>query len=153
MGPAMSALGPRREGWEARLAEVIESARSRPYRLGEHDCFRFACAAVEALVGLDLWAPWGGRYSTRLGALRLIAEYADGVELEAASVFTRAFSRLFRGRPVPTAQAERGDVVEYVDEIGAPHLGVVNGARAAVLVEGGLAFVARSACRHCWRIG
>ena len=55
----------RREGWERRLQDVVRAAQDKPYKLGENDCFRFACAAVEALTGWALgpapaqvcWAP------------------------------------------------------------------------------------------------
>jgi len=133
----------RREGWEARLAAVLEQARARPYRLGEHDCFRVACAAVEALTGRDLWTPFAGTYRTRKQALRRIAEY--GGEFDAAA------SKLF-GAPVSRAAfAQRGDIVKYV-AAGEPHLGVCNGAEVALLTDAGLAFLPLSECMCCWRI-
>lgn len=143
-------------GWESRLAKVLEDAARRPYQLGEHDCFRLACMAVEAMTGADLWAGWAGRYRTKREALRLLAEYAaEASELAVAAgpAFTRAFSRLFGGAPVCMGRARRGDVAEYVDGRGEQHLGVVNGADVAVLLEGGAGYVPRSSCVHAWRIG
>lgn len=127
-----------------RLATVIEDARKRPYKLGEHDCFRMACASVKALIGIDLWEQWGGRYKTRKGALKLIHTYAG-------AGFTEAFSKLFGSSPVNPLLARRGDILEYADT--EEHLGVCIGARAAVLGEHGLEFVPLSSCRHAWRIG
>lgn len=136
----------RTQGWESRLMAVVEAARVEPYVLGVHDCFRFACRAVEALTGADLWSEWAGRYRTRRQALRRIHEYAG-------AGFTEAGSKLFGGSPVPCAQARRGDVLEYRDDRGEQHLGVCVGADVAVLAEQGLAFVRLSRCRHAWRVG
>jgi hypothetical protein len=142
----------RQEGWEARLAGVIDWARSRPYVLGEHDCFRFACADVEALTGRDLWSTWGGTYRTRMEALRRLTEVApEGTPV--AQAFDAAFSRIFGSTPVPVRQARRGDIVKYVDA-GEPHLGVcVDGKSVAVLGEHGLKFALLRDCVHAWRIG
>lgn len=147
---ALPSLRIRRQGWESRLAEVIEAARSRPYQLGAHDCFRFACSAIEALTGLDLWAPWQGRYTTRREALRLLAGYGG--------TFTAAASRMFQAEPAPMGFARRGDIAEYVGPAGVdlaiePHLVVVVGAQAAGLGEHGLYRIRRSSCAHVWRIG
>jgi len=132
-------------GWESRLAALIETARSEPYELGRHDCFRLACASIEALTGIDHWPRWAGRYGTRRDALKLIAEFhREG--------FTAAASKLFGREPVAPLLARRGDIVELV-QAGEQHLGVAVGAEAAVLGEAGLAFIPLSECAHCWRIG
>lgn len=132
-------------GWEARLAETIEAARYEPYALGKHDCFRLACSVVQALTAADLWPQWAGRYATKREALRRIAEFNAGG-------FTAAAVQLFGADPVPMNHAHRGDLAEYSDEKG-QHLGIVLGASVALLVEEGLKFLPRSACRHAWRIG
>lgn len=131
------------EGWEARLAAVIEAARARPYVLGEHDCFRFACAAVEALTDRDLWSDWAGTYSTRRQALRQIVQYGGS--------FTGAMSKLFGVVPCSPRLARRGDILKFVsnDE---PHLGVCTGTEVAVLAEAGLIGIPATACECCWGI-
>ena len=156
----------RSNGWERRLAGVIESARDVPYVLGTHDCFRVACQAVEALTGIDLWEEWAGQYRTRGEAIALLRHYAarggyrpphpalspEGRgESTRQSAFTFAFSRLFGHDPEPMTRARRGDICEYFDR--EPHLGVCQGATVAVLGEFGLKHVPRSACSHCWLIG
>ena len=135
----------RREGWELRLVAVIEAARQKPYALGTHDCFSFACQAVHALTGIDHWPQWEGRYTTRREALKLLAEYGR--------TFTDSFTRLFGVEPASMPFAMRGDIAEYVDARGEAHLGVVIGVGVAVLGEAGLMFLPRVACRHAWRIG
>lgn len=135
----------RKPGWEHRISDLVEFARARPYELGVHDCFRFALAAVESLVGVDLWPQFQGRYRTRRESLALIAVYG--------SSFSAAFSAFFGREASPMVWARRGDICEYRDDAGERHLGVLIGARVAVLAETGLVFRARSACAHCWRIG
>jgi hypothetical protein len=135
----------RLEGWEHRLADVIEAARSRPYVLGQDDCFRLACSVVEALTGVDHWADWGGKYHTKREALALIASYGSN--------FTDAFTRLFDVEPIEMNFAHRGDIAELQDETGEKHLGVVIDVHVAVMREHGVDFVVRSSCRHAWRIG
>ena len=133
------------EGWEGRLARVIEAARHERYALGEHDCFRLACQAVHALTGVDHWAAWAGRYHTPREALRLLSENGGS--------FTGAFTQLFGVDPCMPHWSRRGDVLEYRDATGQQHLGVCVGARVAVLGEQGLMFMWLDDCAHCWRIG
>jgi len=163
---------PRVPGWEARLAAAVESARLRPYQLGEHDCLRFACAVEFALTGRDRWHCWAGQYRTARRAKYLIAKYGNDVAVDGAGVgdsaapvaqgndhaapgelFTRAASRWFGGGPQPMALARRGDVCEYRTPDGEQHLGVVIGAQVVVLMHAGLAFVPRTAATHAWRVG
>lgn len=156
----------RKEGWEVRLAETIEEARHRRYVLGENDCLRVALRAVEALTGVELWSRFAGKYSTRREALRLFLDRArwpefyggeipEEIEREAraktGTVFEAVFSILFETLPSNPKLAQRGDVFKYTDV--EEHLGVCVGAQVAVLKEDGLAFVPRSKCSVCWRIG
>jgi len=143
--PQLGAPLVRLEGWESRLPAVIEWARSRPYAMGEHDCVRVAFRSVEALTGEDLWERWGRQYTTKEEAFRIVREIGGG--------FTGCFSRIFGVDPLPMPAARRGDVAEFQDPNGEKHLGVVTGANVAVLGEHGIAFISRSACSHCWRIG
>jgi hypothetical protein len=135
----------RAQGWEARLAQALEAARARPYRLGESDCFWLACSAVQALTGVDRWPEFSGQYRTKGQARRLIARFG--------SSFDAAFSWFFGGEPLPVAQARRGDVLKFVDDAGEAHLGICVGPHAAVYGPKGLMFVPRSACACAWRVG
>lgn len=130
-------------GWEARLASTIEGAGKLPYVLGTHDCFRMACLAVEALTGIDLWAPWAGTYRTRREALVRIVTYGGD--------FDGAFSRLFQTEPEDFRLSRRGDILRFDQE--EPHLVVCNGKEAAGLAENGMIFIPLRRCRHVWRIG
>lgn len=138
-------LAERLPGWEDRLVEVIAAARETPYKLGRHDCFSLACGVVKALTGEDLYAPWAGRYSSKRGALRLIAEFAGD--------FTTAASKFFGSEPQPVPLGRRGDICEFVDGDGEQHLGIVLGVNIALLSPIGLDYLPRDAAKHCWRIG
>jgi len=145
MNAAISTPADRLEGWEDRLAAVVEAARTRPYQLGEHDCFRFACAVIEALTGVNRWGEFAGRYTTRRECLALLATHGHN--------FTEAGTWFFGGEPVGWRLARRGDVLEYRDAVGEAHLVVCLGERAAGLMEAGLVFVPIDDCEHAWRVG
>lgn len=135
----------RLEGWESRLVGVVEAARDRPYQLGEHDCFRLACAVVHALTGVDRWPLFAGLYSTKGEAVRHIAKFGSSFEAAASSFFG-----------VETANpriARRGDLCAYADPSGEKHLSVCMGERVAGLGDAGLVWLPLRACHACWRIG
>lgn len=134
----------RREGWETRLVDVIEQARHRPYQLGQHDCFRLACAVVEALTGVDKWPAFEGRYATRGEAVRHIARFGSSFE-DAASAF-------FGAEATHARSARRGDLCAYTDPTGEKHLAVCVGERVAALGESGITWLPLRYCHACWRI-
>ena len=141
----------RLDGWEKRFIAVVDGARSRPYELGRHDCFHFACQVIEALTGIDHWSAWQSTYRTRAQALRRITEYGGN--------FTDAFSKLFGVEPCSVELARPGDICEFIEAAGEgklhdePHLAVVTGKQVALLAERGLVYFSVKHCHHCWRIG
>lgn len=141
---------PRLPGWEARLPALIEAARCQPYALGENDCFRLACSVVEALVGINRWPDFAGRYQTRRECLALLAEHGAN--------FTEAGCWFFGSQPVSWKLARRGDLLEFREPPtspapGAAHLVVCVGARAVGLSERGIVHLPLADCVHAWRIG
>lgn len=58
----------RTANWEARLTDVFESYRSKPWAWGESDCAHFAGDCVQAITGEDVLGPFRGNYATRLEA-------------------------------------------------------------------------------------
>lgn len=133
----------RLQGWEKRLDTLIEDARSRQYRIGEHDCFRLACAAVKTLTGRDRWPEFRGRYATQREAMRLLAKH--GTTFEAAGDW------FFGSDRIQPSFARRGDIMVIEDEQH-KHLGVCVGAVTAFLAPGGLVFVPTLSCTTGWRI-
>lgn len=128
MGSHVSRL----EGWEERLAAVIEEYRSRPYELGRSDCLSLACAAYAALRGVDYWPRFAGTYSTQREAVARIREI--GRNLDDAVIRTAQLDR------IPISHASRGDLVLYRDGAGA-HLTVCIGASVAAFGPEGLVFL------------
>lgn len=136
----------RLDGWESRLAAAIDAAFGRPYVLGENDCWRLACACVDALTGVDYWSRFAG-YRTHRQALVTIARIAPS--LGEAVTATLGVS------PAPTRSALRGDLVLFRDDIGEDHLGVCVGRDAVLLsAEGAITTGIDDARLLCaWRIG
>ena len=132
-------------GWEHRLVNVIESARNRRYKIGEHDCFTFACEAVWALTGVDLYLPWKGKYKSMKEARRLINEYSG-------EGHTQSGNKLFGTVPVGMSLARRGDIATF-SSMGRCHLGVCTGSHVATPSKISLMFLRLDDCDFVWRIG
>lgn len=137
-------MSERLDGWESRLAAVLEAARHRPYVLGKHDCFRLACAAIEALTGEDRWPQFAG-YHTRRQAMRRLAAHGR--------TFQEAGDWFFGAPSVDVRQARRGDIVALKTPDGEKHAGVCNGAESAFLAPEGLLWVPTRSALCCWRVG
>lgn len=134
----------RLEGWETRLAAVIERARHEPYRLGTWDCFRCACEVVQALTGADRWPEFAG-YATRREAMHKLARHG--------STFEAAGDWFFGVAAVEPARARRGDICCVATVDGEKHLGVCLGGEVALLGPGGLMYTPLLSCRCAWRVG
>lgn len=118
--------------WRRRLDRFMADAARKPFRPGEHDCGLFAAGAVEAVTGRDLAAGWlRGRYRTldEAQALCRARGHADHVAVIAAEF-----------EEIAPARAGLGDLAVIENEEGEPALGVVQGARVAVLRVAGLGF-------------
>lgn len=136
----------RRHDWPERLLAVVESARLKPYVLGENDCLRMACACVEALTGVDFWPQFAG-YKTKRQALVTIAKIAPSLG--------DAVTATLGMPPAPTLSAQRGDLFLYRDERGEDHLGVCVGRHVVLMAaEGTLQMGIDHPGLLCsWRIG
>jgi hypothetical protein len=134
----------RPEGWEHRLAAVIEGARARPYQLGRHDCLLFACDAWEAVTGTPAPVQLRGAYASKREALALIARH--GKTLRAAVSAVTGLPELH-----PFA-ARRGDLLLWTDASG-EHLGICAGRHGAVLADDGLSFKPLTEFDAAWSVG
>lgn len=133
----------RREGWEARLAVLIEARRHAPFKWGQHDCGLFAADAIEAVCGVDVAATLRG-YHSAVGAARSLARHGLGDVGDVAVALG-----LPERQPI---DARRGDVVSFRTELGVT-LGVVLGERFAAPAEKRLAFYSVLHAARAWRIG
>lgn len=132
--------------WRPRLrAWLSEMARHPgPITPGQHDCCLFAAAALEAQTGVDLAAPWRGRYTTFRGGLRLIrkAGHADLAALLAGHL-----------SETPVLEAQPGDIVVLASAEG-PAMGVVQGAGVYCLgPDGRLSGVPTTAIMRLFQAG
>jgi hypothetical protein len=136
----------RRDDWPQRLAAVVAGAQARPYVLGEWDCWRFACACIEAMTDTDFWPRFSG-YKTKRQALVTIARIAP--------TLGEALTITLGVEPQDTRMAHRGDLALYLDATGMEHIGVCLGARVAVLGAGGLQQVpvTDAGLLAAWRVG
>ncbi|WP_370267409.1 hypothetical protein [Nioella sp.] len=111
-------------GWQNRLVAFLAAAGRERFVPGQHDCALFASGALAAMTGVDLAAPYRGRYTTERGGIRILRKdgYRDHVALAAAHLRARADGE----RALP------GDLAVIATENG-PALGVVQGASVYVL--------------------
>jgi cell wall-associated NlpC family hydrolase len=132
----------RRSGWERRLVAAVEVARDQPFCWGRHDCATLAFDLRRDLTGgYDVAALWRGRYTTALGAVRVMRRLG-WQSLEAAG-------RDLLGEPLSSVHlAQRGDLVLANTGHG---FGICLGARAAGIAPEGLVVVPLSSCALAWR--
>lgn len=128
-----------RRDWAERLSAWAEKAWAEPYDLGRHDCLLAALDAVEAQTGRDFAEGHRRRWRSRTGGVRYLR-----------SLGFRHLGGLLDSLldPVPVAFAQRGDLV-LAD--GAP--GVVMGAEAMVVHDGGPVMAPRAAWSKAWSVG
>jgi hypothetical protein len=131
------------EDWLRRLRSEIESAESRSFAWGDHDCCLFAARCVDAMTGSSLEAQWRSEYHDHRSALRLLHD-EGGLE----SAVTRRL-----GPPIRWVNAQRGDLclMETPDGIGS--LGVCVGAQVAcVAADNGVQYLPTNQAIACWSI-
>lgn len=110
--------------------DIISSAEKQPYKLGEHDCLRFACQVIAARGGEDYWPRFAG-YRTKRQALARIAKIAPSLR--------EAITKTLGTPELPPTLAQRGDPVLYQDS--EEHIGICVGEQVLVLGADGLLMV------------
>lgn len=125
----------------ARFEAFILECQEKPWAWGTHDCLQFAAGAVRALSGID-FAERYGEYRSRLGAYRIIADFAD----------LSAFITSILGEALPRNAARFGYVVTAYGEAGET-AGVCLGGRSVFArAPKGIAHVDTARILHCWPI-
>lgn len=130
--------------WQTRLHRYLCATRGRAIEPGQHDCCLFAAGSIDAQTGVDLAAPYRGRYATFSGGRRVLrrAGHADHIALIAA--------HLPEAHP---SQALAGDIAIVPTGEG-PALGVVQGAVVYVLqAAGGIALVPMAVVQRLFKVG
>lgn len=90
--------------WEERLGLFIAENRDRAFAWGAFDCILMACAAVEAMTGVDPAAEYRGRYDDAKGAALALRELGKGT-------LVKTIDAVFPARPL--GKAQRGDIVMF----------------------------------------
>ena len=130
--------------WQTRLHRYLCEMRSREMRPGQHDCCLFGAGAIAAQTGIDLAAPYRGRYTTFAGGRRVLRRdgYADHVALIAAHLPEAHVSR-----------AAPGDIAIVPTEDG-PAVGIVQGTVVYVLARaGGIGMVPMAPVQQLFKVG
>ncbi len=130
----------RHRDWTTRLNAEIQAAQGRPFSWGEFDCCLFAADCCEAVCGVDPAAPYRGRYTTEVGAKRVLRNTHGSLEGGWDACFKR----------VPVSMAQRGDVVLFDSEHGRC-VGVVWANAVFAVTEEGVHRV-RAEPLICWRV-
>lgn len=134
---------PRLEGWEKRLAQVVQRHAAEPFDWGTSDCATLMVDAHEALTGSKgEFGKYLTGYKTAAGSVRRLAKFGFATmgDLIAAHL-----------EEVPPSFARRGDVV-IVDHLGADHGAVMLDEWAVGKSEDGIIRVDRRFVRRAFRI-
>jgi hypothetical protein len=138
--------------WDKALHDFVDSRAGKPFAWGSNDCALFVCDAVQALTETDIASEFRDKYTTQLGAVKLIREVTGSTTVEDVAAHV---TQQFEMKELPSVLfAQRGDVVLFDGEEG-PALGIVylDGRNAVFVGEGGLHKIAVSKCRRAWRLG
>ena len=126
--------------WQSRFDAFLRESRDKQFAWGSWDCCLWVGGALQSMTGVDLAAPFRGRYSSRVEGRKLLHE-AGGVE----AIFFSA------GMPeIPVTHARRGDVVMFRKTL----IGIValNGMDALVIGEKGLTTTPKDTAIKAWHV-
>ncbi len=80
---------PRYRDWTTQLHHTIKAASERPFSWGEFDCCLFAADCCIAICGVDPAAEYRGRYTTEIGAKRVLRNTHGSLEAAWDASFER----------------------------------------------------------------
>jgi len=124
-------------GWEKRLAARIKAAGGQSFEWGMFDCCIFAADCVQDITGKDLMAEMRGKYTSELGAAKLIKKVGG----------LPAYLTKTLGHEIRFEQAKRGDVVMFGDVVG-----VCVGAQFVAPMKAGLYFCPMANVSSAWGV-
>lgn len=140
---AQTVVPPRHVDWKARLIAYLAEVPGRPKAFGLFDCALFTLDGVAVMTGLDLAAPYRGRYATLRDGIALLRRdgFRDHVALVSA----------YFGEIAP-AFAQVGDVAVITSADG-PALGLVNGEYIYALTPERMVLVPFLSAMRAFRVG
>lgn len=137
----------RHGNWAALLTTFIEERRFMPFAWGRNDCCLFAADWVKACTGCDPAVELRGKYSTALGAARILRDLGGVRGVIQSLGEPMGLERL------KSVQDQRGDLV-VADTGNGESIGICIGAHAAFVGASGLLFAPFDfkKAAHCWRV-
>jgi len=132
----------RLDNWQTNLSELLKSRMAEPFHIERFNCLMWGFEAVQAVTGVDHYAPFRGKFKTAKGAAKVLRQVGQ------AETSVELLERLF-GEKKPLAFARRGDIVAAdVATLGlslpsdvelfGPAIGVAYGLNSYFLGENGL---------------
>ena len=125
------------------LAQFLAENQQRPFAWGKWDCCLFAAGAVQVQTGIDYAADYRGRYTTALGAKRILTRFGH-------SDIRSAISEQL-GEPVAAPLCQRGDVV-LVGHAENTVAGIVFGTHVWVIDTHGMMQLGTAHAQCGWRV-
>lgn len=149
--PRAGGRGERPEDWPRRLAAFLMRRRRLAFAWGRTDCLMTAADWVAEMRGFDPAARWRGRYTTALGAARVLARagYASLEEALDAVLETVQPVRAQRGDLVLLPVPGREDAGESLARMA---VGIVTGPEAMVPQPEGVADLPVRLAVGAWRV-
>lgn len=138
----------RRPDWRQRLEAEVQRKALCAFAWGINDCMLFAGDLIHAMTGTDLGAPYRGRYSTAIGAARVLRR-TDGVR--SLPELLEKWEARDGWRPIFPADAASGDPVLAFTTLGAT-LGVRFGRFIAAPGERGVELIPSSLASRAWAL-
>ena len=135
----------RKEGWELKLDSALQDVVSKPYILGETDCFAGTSDVILEMTDKDILERWRGKYQSFMQAARMIrGEDYVGV--------TDWLDQVTQGRIEPKL-AQRGDIVaRHIGRV-VPSLGICAGKDALLFIHGlGATYKPMGTIEAAWRV-
>jgi hypothetical protein len=137
--------------WQSRFDFFLKQHALRSFHYGTWDCCLFVCGAIHAMTGVDLAAPYRGRYESQVQAYEQILAQTGRKTLSGA---VEQITSQFSMRKLETvALAGRGDVI-LIKRGRDYSLGVVslNGRQVIVVSSFGLVSIPLARGLRAWRV-
>lgn len=138
--------------WDTReLHDFLLERAAQPFAWGSNDCCTFPADAIQAFTGVDLAAPFRGKYTDEAAAFAAIRSIAGGRTVADAAAWCAQQQGLTEH--LHPLMAKRGDLVVMQNE-GSLIAGIVhlNGRHLVTVSATGLVRLPITAVRRAWAI-
>ena len=129
------------DGWETRLAELIESKRNVPFCWETNNCLGFVAEAEIAVQGFTEFPEALKPMTNKFSALRIIKKNADSLDDWIDQKYQR----------ISILSAQRGDIC-MIETLEGAAVGICIGHNATFVGSNGLEFVPMSLTIKAWRL-